>query len=970
MRFRIVAVAVAGLLAALPAARSAASKGGPGVAAGKLDGSKDIYVDLTHVQSSSCGWGTAQNRASVTGAELRIGSATFDHGVGSHAPAELVYRVDGKYRWLTFHAGISEEMTENGSVVVQVWADGRKLHETPVLQVKEEPRYVSLSIAGVKEVRLVATDAGNGIGADHICFGNLRLCVGEKEPKPDAPKPRPKLVIEPMADVAPAMPRRGVASTEAAKRWEFALVSGNGRMGAMVFGHPARETIVANHCRLFLPLGSREILPDLARHVPELRRIIREKGYGEAMTFFLAKAQEQGFPGLIWTDPFHPGFELKLRMSPAGPATDYVRTQDFQTGEVAVRWREPSGVFVRRLFVSRPHNAIVLAITGPAKGGVSCELQMAPIRHPLIESTITTDAQGIACHNVYVKGKGGYDGAVRVVPRGGTVESDGSSIRIAGADEVLVLLRIEPFTKLAASSPDRVRKALGELPADYAALLAPHAQAHGEIFNRVSLNLGGGTDRTLTTEALLSRAAAEKRLPMALLEKMYDAGRYVFICSSGELPPNLQGIWTGTWRPAWSGDFTLDTNLQLAITSGFSANMMEGMEAYFRLIESFVPAWRENAKKYYGCRGVFSCTRASNTGLHLHWGRWPGVFWTCGAGWMAHWFHDYYRYTGDRTFLATRAVPLLKEVALFYEDFLFEDPSGTFRFSPSYSAENGCADNATQDIAVAREVLASLIEACETLKIEPEGVARWKAMLAKMPPYLVNGEGALKEWAIPGKPDRYNHRHYSHLYPIFCSYEFSPEATPELWKAARVALEKRLQFSREGSSHGRMHAALSAVRLRMGNEAFGRLEVMATGRSMYPGLVTSHEPDARILNVDSNGAIPDIVNQMLVFCWKGTLDLLPALPDAMPKGSIRGILCRRQIHIDRLAWDRPAGRLELELTSAIEQSLTMRLPNAGRIASLKVVAGDARAEAIADAPNARKVRLPAGQSVRLEVLFE
>ena len=94
----------------------------------------------------------------------------------------------------------------------------------------------------------------------------------------------------------PAIPEHGSISKRPALRWEDAFVSGNGRMGAMLFGDPENETLVANHCRLFLPLGNREIVPDLATYVPELRRIIREESYDEAMKFFLGKAKEQGYP--------------------------------------------------------------------------------------------------------------------------------------------------------------------------------------------------------------------------------------------------------------------------------------------------------------------------------------------------------------------------------------------------------------------------------------------------------------------------------------------------------------------------------------------------------------------------------------------------------------------------------------------------------------------------------------------------
>ena len=34
-------------------------------------------------------------------------------------------------------------------------------------------------------------------------------------------------------------------------------------------------------------------------------------------------------------------------------------------------------------------------------------------------------------------------------------------------------------------------------------------------------------------------------------------------------PPNLVGIWTGEWRPAWSGDFTTDANINLAISGEY-----------------------------------------------------------------------------------------------------------------------------------------------------------------------------------------------------------------------------------------------------------------------------------------------------------------------------------------------------------------------------------------------------------------
>ena len=263
---------------------------------------------------------------------------------------------------------------------------------------------------------------------------------------------------------------------------------------------------------------------------------------------------------------------------------------------------------------------------------------------------------------------------------------------------------------------------------------------------------------------MLAIAVREKRLPAALAEKIYDGGRYMFICCAGELPPNLQGIWTGSWRPAWSGDFTLDTNLQLAMKHAYTADLGELMQGYFRMIEDFYPEWRLNAKRTYGCPGYLTNARASNTALLLHWGKWPGIFWTGGCGWLAHFFYDHWQFTGDETFLKEHTVPLLKEIASFYEAFVILDPNtGRYEFIPSYSPETGAGITSTMDVMVCKDVLTSLIAACKTLDIEQANIPKWEAMLKRLPEYRINEDGALAEWIPEGGPERYKHRHLSHL---------------------------------------------------------------------------------------------------------------------------------------------------------------------------------------------------------------
>lgn len=741
------------------------------------------------------------------------------------------------------------------------------------------------------------------------------------------------LALTPLSGLrADDAPERGVRSFTPSKRWEDAFVTGNGRMGAMLFGDPTNDTLVANHCRLFLPLGNREIVPDLAKEVPELRRIVREKNYGEAMKFFLGQAQKQGYPGLTWTDKFHPALFVRIVQPAAGAIRDYERTEDFRTGEVRVRWRDDRGQFERRLFVSRTDNLIAFKQSGPAP----CDLSFPAIDQKLIASQQRTTPEWVTCHNVYVHGKGGYDSAARVV-------------RGNGGRDVLVLIRIAPWktplpkdrSEAWAYSPDnpdfktpgvfkpappiadssvvayrtaddadalmpQLQESLAAASDDYDALFEPHAKAHAALFDRAALDLGGGADRAKAIEELWDVAQRGDTLPAALMEKMYDAGRYMLICSAGELAPNLQGIWTGSWDAPWSGDFTLDTNVQAAMASACSANLADLMEGYFRLVESFYPEWRLNARRIYGCRGFFTNSRASNTALQLHWGGWEGVFWTAGCGWLASFFADYACYTGDSRFLAERCVPLLEEIAAFYEDFLTEtDKDGRAVFIPSYNPETGCGIDATMDIAVAREVLTNLMAACRQLKTGNERMPEWERLLAKLPPYPVNDDGELPEF--PGSRIAAGHRHHSQLYPCFQSFDPLFEADGALRAAAqatvraKIAASDRAGAGDEQSSFGRVQAGVSAAYLGMAEEAYGRLKVMAVKRSMNPSLITSHEPNGGIFNTDGNGGIPQIVNTMLVFSRPGRIDLLPALPKAWPSGSAKGLRARGNLTVD-LEW--------------------------------------------------------------------
>ncbi|MHC4423248.1 MAG: glycoside hydrolase N-terminal domain-containing protein, partial [Planctomycetota bacterium] len=369
-------------------------------------------------------------------------------------------------------------------------------------------------------------------------------------------------------------PERGFVSSRPAENWEEALISGNGKIGALVMSRPLNETIIFSHERLFMPNEPSQPVVNMAPHLDTVRRMIDEGRYSQSAEFVSALARKQGYRGLRWTDPLIPAFDLKITMSPAGETRDYARSVDFQTGVASVRWKDDRGVFLRRLFVSRADNVAVLSLRGERNGAVDCRIALATTPEDTEEQEDeeeTSFGQGV--DNVTIAAEGpvltyrsrfakrwpdriaAYEGAAYVKTSGGSLETLEDAIVVKGANEVLILLCLDVLHNPETSMLGDLRNRLAALNADFDELLCRHAKIHGRIFNRTRLDLGGGEDRGLSSEVLLEKSSIGN-LNRALLEKGFDAARYAILSSSGELPPTLQGVWTGTWTPPWQSDYT------------------------------------------------------------------------------------------------------------------------------------------------------------------------------------------------------------------------------------------------------------------------------------------------------------------------------------------------------------------------------------------------------------------------------
>jgi alpha-L-fucosidase 2 len=746
-----------------------------------------------------------------------------------------------------------------------------------------------------------------------------------------------------------AVPKRGICSTIPAISTEDGLFSGNGTMNISVFGDPSAEQVLFNDQDIVQPwkTGKPPEAPKIAYVLPEVRRLMLQGEYRKALELSLDAAGKNGLPPGTGYPQAHPAFVMHMDAPETHAVHNYLRTLDFESGEAKVTWTDAAGTWTRRSFVSRPDNVVVQSLTAAPGGSLNLDVRLdtstilAPRRRqstaipnvtrPYQQHDIATQPGASEIHfsRTFIQGRlilegryvvdsgnPGYASVTRVIADGGDLSADGEVLHVRGARSLLLLTRIAVYPEISKTAIETLTRQVDEIPADYAALLARHRPQQAEVMDRASLDFGGGDSHSMSGEELLTDQRTRQGYSPALLENLFDMGRYWLYSSSGNFSP----IW---------GHINVNINLQMS--GAAVGDLPEATAAFTRWIESLFPDSRVNARNIFGARGVLFAAHPIQTGGQLeHYEfTWPHHYWISGAGWVYSPLWDYYLVSGDRQFLRDHILPGLKEIALFYEDYLKEtDAQGNYIFLPSYSPENWPANsegspsviNADMDIAVCREVFTHLIEAAQILGTDTENIPRWQAILAKLPPYLLDTDGALKEWAWPSLQENQDHRHVSHLYGVWPADEITPDQTPILARAAWLAARKRAQGN--ASAHGMLHRSLAAARLKDAYLVNFDLKQLLEQGYVNPSMTTNHNPYV-IPSPDPQGALPTLMMEMLVYSRPGLVELLPAIPPTLEKGIARGILCRTQAKIDSVEWDLPARRLDLVISSLVDQTVSL-----------------------------------------------
>ncbi len=136
---------------------------------------EEVFLSELEPEVATAGYHGVQMDHSTQGLPISVAGKRYERGIGTHAESDIVFNLYGLYRRFTAEVGVDDETGGKGSVVFEVYGDGRKLWSSGVMRGHEPARRVDIDITGVHELRLHVGNARDNIDYDHADWAEARV---------------------------------------------------------------------------------------------------------------------------------------------------------------------------------------------------------------------------------------------------------------------------------------------------------------------------------------------------------------------------------------------------------------------------------------------------------------------------------------------------------------------------------------------------------------------------------------------------------------------------------------------------------------------------------------------------------------------------------------------------------------------------------------------------------------------------
>jgi len=634
--------------------------------------------------------------------------------------------------------------------------------------------------------------------------------------------------------------------------------------------------------------------------------------------YFIQDDNPPAFPA--YEADYLPFGDLIITQKHTGKITDYYRDLNIEDAVATTSYTNGGIKYTREYLASDPQKVIAIHYAANKHGKISftAALQTLQKQYSVRKIDNHTIALTLKARHGVLKGIS----YLSVLTKNGQVNTTKNGITVTGADEAtLYLSAATSFInyKDVSGNPDAIcRNVIAKAQQkSYQQVKASHITDYHRYYNTFSINLGGGEYSKLPTDERVRRFS--EKFDPSLLTLYTQYARYLLISCSrpdSKLPANLQGIWNNLLTPPWGSKFTTNINLEMNYWPAEELNLSQCATPLFRMIKNLSVAGSQTAKIHYNLPGWI---------LHHNTDIWLGTapinasnhgIWVSGGAWLCHHLWEHYLFTHDQDFLR-RAYPIMKACATFFNGFLITDPKTGYLIStPSNSPEHGgLVAGPTMDHQIIRDLFKNCISASTVLNTDAAFRKTLQQKYPRIAPDQIGKYGQLQEWMEDKDDTTDTHRHVSHLWGVYPGTDITWDSSPALMHAAEKSFKYR---GDEGTGWSLAWKVNLMARFKQGDHALKLmkelLSVAENGSAkerggVYHNLFDAHPP----FQIDGNFGGAAGITEMLIQSQQNYIEILPALPAALPDGEIKGV-CARGGFVLSFKWQQ--GKLkDLAVTS-------------------------------------------------------